>query len=178
MRFFVLILLSISLTACNSVYIKPHTMNTNEMIFVPRGGAGMERSIKEEMEKRNYKLNIGRLKHVSEIKQTEIYQITNDSKYAVNVEESKETLRPIWCIFNGFWWWTFNVSIIERENNNELLSWRGRGCANSSIRRLNKYLDELEMEKHPEQTQQTNIKSDSDAEIIAALTHDDDDKNE
>ena len=178
MRLFVLILISLSLTACNSVYIKPHTLDTDAMIFVPRGGAGMERSIKEEMEKRNYKLNIGRLKHVSEIKQTEIYQITNDSKYAVNVEESKETLRPIWCVFNGFWWWTFNVSIIERENNNELLSWRGRGCANSSLRKLNKYLDELEMKKTNAQPQQTNIKSDDTAEIVAVLTQMDEEDKE
>ncbi len=62
----------------------------------------------------------------------------------MTVKERKEILRPIWCAFNGFWWWNFNVSITERKTGKEILSWRGRGCQNSSIRKLNSVLNELE----------------------------------
>ena len=50
----------------------------------------------------------------------------------------------MWCIFNGFWWWNFNVSIADQKTGEELLTWRGRGCANSSVRLLNKILDDME----------------------------------
>lgn len=181
MRLFVLILTGLSLTACNSVYMKPHTLDKNSMIYAPRGGSGMARSIKETMEERGYKLNVGKLVRVSEVSGSEIYQIPKDSKYAVNVKESAETLRPIWCAFNGFWWWRFNVSIIERDTNTELLSWRGRGCADSSLRKLNKYLDELEM-KQSEIEPKTNIPSDgiteADEEEIAIILQNTQDNEE
>ena len=152
MRAIVMILLSLTMTACNSVYLKPNTLDKDAMIYAPRGGSGMAKSIKQTMEERGYKLNVGRLKHVSEISGTEIYQILKDSKYAVNVKKDNESFRPVWCVFNGFWWWDFNVSIIERANNTEILAWRGRGCANSSLRKLNKYLDKLEIK--PDQPEQ------------------------
>ena len=72
------------------------------------------------------------------------YEIPNNAKYVVYVKERKEFLRPIWCVFNGFWWWNFNASITEKKTGNEIMSWRGRGCQNSSIRKLNAILDELE----------------------------------
>ena len=62
-------------------------------------------------------------------------------------------------MFNGFWWWNFNVSIIDRTNNNEILSWRGRGCQNSSLRKLNDILDELEIKKNESQTKPTHRKA-------------------
>ena len=182
MRLFVLALLSLFLTACNTAYVKPNTLEQGATVYAPRGGFGMAKSIKEEMEKRGYKLNIGKLKHVSEIGDKEIYQITKDSKYAVNVKERTETFRPIWCVFNGFWWWNFNVSIIQRDNNNEILSWRGRGCANSSIKRLNKLLDELEIKSENTSEQQKNIdeKQDSDdtSEIVSVLLSEEEEDNE
>lgn len=145
MRIFISSLLSLSLIGCNTAYVKPHTLDTNAIIYAPRGGYSMQRTIKEAMEKRGYKVSTGKLKRISETTDKEIYEITKDSKYAVKVSEREETLRPIWCVFNGFWWWNFNVSIIDRTNNDEILSWRGRGCANSSVNRLNKLLDELEI---------------------------------
>ena len=153
MRFFILILLSVSLTACNSVYIKPHTLNKNDAIYATRGGYSMKRSIKQAMEEREYNIHVGTLQQIkdSDPDDTEVFTIPEKVRYAVRVTERKETLRPIWCMFNGFWWWDFNISIVERESNEELLSWRGRGCANSSLRRLNKYLDELEMETKDKQ---------------------------
>ena len=57
-------------------------------------------------------------------------------------------------MFNGFWWWNFNLSITNKNTGTEILSWRGRGCANSSLRKLNDILDELEM-KAPTVEQKT-----------------------
>lgn len=149
MRLFVFVLLCLSLAGCNSIYMKPGTMDTSQLIYAPRGGYSMQRSIKEVMEERGYKVNVGKLVRVSEVSGSETYQIPKDAKYAINVKERSEKLRPIWCIFNGFWWWSFNVSVIDRSNNNEILTWRGRGCANSSLRKLNDILDELEMKNKP-----------------------------
>ena len=149
MRSFVFVILCLSLTGCNSIYMKPGTMDTSQLIYAPRGGYSMQRSIKEVMEERGYNINVGKLVHVSEVSGNETYQIPKDAKYAVNVKERSEKLRPIWCMFNGFWWWSFNVSIIDRSNNNEILTWRGRGCANSSLRKLNNILAELEMKDKP-----------------------------
>ena len=124
-------------------------MDTSQLIYAPRGGYSMQRSIKEVMEERGYNVSVGKLVRVSEVSGNETYQTPKDAKYAVNVKERSEKLRPIWCMFNGFWWWSFNVSIIDRSNNNEILTWRGRGCANSSLRKLNNILGELEMKDKP-----------------------------
>lgn len=149
MRSFVFVILCLSLTGCNSIYMKPGTMDTSQLIYAPRGGYSMQRSIKEVMEERGYNVSVGKLVRVSEVSGNETYQTPKDAKYAVNVKERSEKLRPIWCMFNGFWWWSFNVSIIDRSNNNEILTWRGRGCANSSLRKLNNILGELEMKDKP-----------------------------
>lgn len=144
MRLIVFIVLCLSLTGCNSVYIKPGTMDTSKVFYAPRGGYSMQRSIKQTMEERGYKVNVG-------IPKTEkTVDVPLKARYAVYVKERKEFLRPIWCIFNGFWWWNFNTSITDRTTGEEILTWRGRGCANSSLRKLNDILDELEM-KTPEQ---------------------------
>ena len=151
MRSFVFIVLCLSLSACNSIYLKPGTLDKDQLIYSPRGGYSMQRSIKQTMEERGYNVSVGKLTHVSEVSGNEAYQIPKNAKYAVNVKERSEKLRPIWCVFNGFWWWNFNVSVIDRTNNNEILSWRGRGCANSSLRKLNDILDELEMKESEKQ---------------------------
>lgn len=166
MRNLIFILFGLILASCNSVYVKPHTLDTNAMIYAPRGGYSMQRSIKETMEKRGYDVSTGKLIRVSEISGGEVYAIPTGAKYAVNVKERTEILRPIWCAFNGFWWWSFNVSIIDRTNNNEILSWRGRGCANSSLRKLNDIFDKLE--KHTEEKQPVNIK-DKDTEVVESF---------
>ena len=151
MRIFIFITLCLSLAGCNSVYMKPGTLNKSELVYAPRAGFSMARSIKQTMEERGYNVSVGRLTRVSEVSGAETYQIPNGARYAINVKERREFLRPIWCMFNGFWWWNFNVSIIDRANNNEILTWRGRGCANSSLRKLNKILDELEMKESEKQ---------------------------
>ena len=149
MRLLFLIVFVMGLTGCNSIYLKPETLDKSQMVYAPRAGFSMARSIKQIMEERGYDVSTGKLIRVSEISGKETYQIPKNAKYAINVDERNELLRPIWCIFNGFWWWNFNVSIINRANNDEILSWRGRGCQNSSLRKLNAVLDKLEMKNPP-----------------------------
>lgn len=168
MRTLFSVLLCFILCGCNSVYLKPNTLDKNELVYAPRAGFSMQRSIKQTMEERGYNVSVGKLIRVSEVTGGETYQIPKNAKYAVNVKERKELLRPIWCIFNGFWWWNFNVSIIDRTDNNEILTWRGRGCANSSLRKLNQILDELEMKETPQKVKphKSKKKKDSNSELI------------
>jgi len=149
MRLYILSLLCLSLCACNSIYIKPGTLDTNAMIYSPRGGYSMQRSIKQVMEERGYKVHVGTLRteRQSDDIDFQTFTIPYKAKYVVSVKERKEFLRPIWCMFNGFWWWNFNVSFTEKATGTEIMSWRGRGCQNSSLRKLNEVLDELEIKK-------------------------------
>ena len=137
------ILSLIGLTACNSIYVKPNSLDPDQKIFVPRGGFSMQRSIKLAMQTRNYDIYNGRLTRIS--KSSESYEFPSSVKYSVRVDERSEIFRPIWCMFNGFWWWNFNVSIVEQKSGTEMLSWRGRGCQNSSLRKLDALLDTMEI---------------------------------
>ena len=146
MRIFGLILLCFMMCGCNSVYLKPHTLDKAQMIYATRGGYSMQRSIKQTMEERGHNIHVGRLRTDRQSEELDIqtFDIPAKTKYVVHVKERKEILRPVWCMFNGFWWWNFNASITERNTGKEILSWRGRGCQNSSIRKLNDILDTLE----------------------------------
>lgn len=148
MRVFVSVLLCLLLCGCNSVYYKPHTLDTKQTIFAFPGGYSMRRSVKETMNERGYNVDVGILKRSNQADtfDTDIqtFDIPHKVRYIVNVTERKEILRPIWCAFNGFWWWNFNVSITDKATHQEIMSWRGRGCQNSSIRKLNTILDDLE----------------------------------
>lgn len=147
MRFALSILLCFVLCGCNSVYLKPHTLDTDATIYTPRGGETMQRSLKEVFDKRGYKTHVGRLSNVIERNPSDIerYSEAKNIQYSVIIDEKSAILRPIWCAFNGFWWWRFSLAISDRKTGTEILSWRGRGCANSSIRKLENILDELEM---------------------------------
>jgi len=127
--------------------MKPGTLDKSQLVYATRGGYSMQRSIKQTMDERGYNVHVGTLKNESTFDDGEIqtFAVPLKAKYVVYVKERKEILRPIWCIFNGFWWWNFNASITDRKTGTEILSWRGRGCANSSLRKLNDILDELEM---------------------------------
>jgi hypothetical protein len=149
MKVFLIFVSVLSLTACNSVYMKPGTMDTAKIVYASRGGYGMKRSIKETMEKRGYNVIVGRANKMTDV--VDIDTFYDDSKsekyikaeYVVKVDENRELFMP-WCIFNGLWWWRFNVSIADQKTGKEILSWRGRGCQNSSLRKLNEILDNLE----------------------------------
>jgi hypothetical protein len=164
MKKILLIALLLPLIACNSMYIKPGTLDPTESVYSVAGGFSMKRSIKESMEKRGYKIYIG--KQVTSksggtydggsIDMSE-YKVEN-VRYVVNVNERAEsiiswdTFFMPYCIFNGFWWWNFNVSIGDQKTGEEIFTWRGRGCANSSMRKLEDALDQLEMKKPGEST--------------------------
>ena len=145
-----LVLLLFALTACNSVYVKPHTMKPNTKIYADRGGYAMSRSVKEALEKRGYDITVGKMRtsydgyNDEDIMNVKSSIVPANVKYVVFVRERREKFNPFWCPFNGFWWWNFNVSIADQKTGEEILSWRGRGCANSSVRKLNDILDELE----------------------------------
>ena len=138
------------LTACNSVYMKPSTLDTDEVFYADRGGDSMRRSIKETMESRGYNVVVGKASSNENVHDgassidVDKNIIPNDVRYIIKTSERVEKFHPMWCIFNGFWWWNFNVSIADQKTGEELLTWRGRGCANSSVRLLNKILDDME----------------------------------
>ncbi len=145
------LLSAILLTGCNSVYMKPNTLDTSQFIYADRGGYTMRRTIKETMEKRSYKIVVGTAKSSRSITddttsvEMDSNTIPKNVKYVVKVREREDKFRPIWCMFNGFWWWNFNVSIADQTTGSEILTWRGRGCINSSIRKLDNILDKLEI---------------------------------
>ena len=147
-----LLAISLALAACNNVYLKPGTLDKNQTVYANRGGYSMKRAIKENMETRGFKVIVGKSAGSRDIDlgDTDFEGIDMDvsdimnARYVVKVSERTETFMPYWCPFNGFWWWRFNVSIADQKTGEELLAWRGRGCANSSLRKLDRILDELE----------------------------------
>ena len=96
-----------------------------------------------------FDFKIGKIKNTNQIAETmgqefEAIEIPSDAKYIVRVAESSEKFRPIWCALNGFWWWRFNMSIVDNESDQEILTWSGRGCASSTARLFERILNELE----------------------------------
>ena len=147
----IFLLSTICLTACNSVYMKPNTLDTSQVFYADRGGYTMRRAIKEQMGKRGYKIVVGSAKSSENIDDSDnSIDIDKNITYSDGLESKfiKETFRPIWCAFNGFWWWNFNISIADQQTGSEILSWAGRGCVNSSIRKLDKILDNLEISEN------------------------------
>lgn len=143
----IFLIVPMCLGACNSIYIKKNVMEPDELFYVERGGDQLQHEIKNALEERGYHITIGRKK--STIKTTYISaDADNESRarYIITVDEKEPTLKPVWCVFNGFWWWRFNLSIADNETGQEILSWRGRMCANSAIRKLNRLLDEMEID--------------------------------
>ena len=143
----VLILLGVVLCGCNHVHVVPDSLPRGAKVYAERGGYSMRRLIKEHLTERGYVVSVGRAsgnKNVAEDVDLDTYIVPNDVQYVVTVKERQEVLRPLWCAFNGFWMWRFNVSIANQKTGEELLSWFGYGCANSSERMLEKLLDTLE----------------------------------
>ena len=68
---------TICLTACNSVYMKPNTLDTSQVFYVESGGNLMQLGSKEHMEQRGYKLTVGHKR--SSIKTTYITSESVDS---------------------------------------------------------------------------------------------------
>ncbi len=152
MKKFLLVLLILG--GCNSMYIKPGTLDPNAVFYSTAGGYSMKRSIKERLEQRGYDVRIGKMTLGRKVGTSDGGVIDIDEykmenvRYVINVSERSEKFCGLWCIFNGFWWWNFNVSIGDQETGEEIFTWRGRGCANSSLRKLDSALDKLEMKEY------------------------------
>lgn len=116
----------------------------------------MQLGTKEHMEERGYKLTVGHKR--ASMKTTYITSESVDSiisnadigkaRYIVDISETTNKFRPFWCSLNGFWWTRFNMSIADNVTGQELLHWTGRGCVNSSVRKLDKILDKLEISEN------------------------------
>lgn len=151
MKRVLILFLPLAVAACNSMYIKPGTLDKNQTVYATRGGYSMRRSIKERMEARGYHVVVGKSKANSDFSNADSDieltrdEIPADARYIVKVAERHEKVFAFWCPFNGWWWWNFNVSIADQRTGEELMTWRGRGCANSSLRKLDDALDTLEM---------------------------------
>ena len=150
LRLLFALLVSVSVTACNRLYIKPQTLEQNATIYTTRGGYSMRAATKAILEERGYDIKIGKIKESDDITETELYEsetfyIPNNAKYVLKISESKDLFRPIWCAFNGFWWWRYNISLVDQQQGKELLIWTGRNCTNTAQRKLNKILDQLEI---------------------------------
>lgn len=130
------------LSGCNSVSYEPESMTPGAKVFAARGGYSMARSVKEALEERGYDVIVGRnTKSSIDYRDN---QAPHEAKYAISVTERREKLWAWWCPFNGFWWWNFNISIADQATQKEIMTWRGRGCAHSSMRKLEHILDEME----------------------------------
>ena len=150
------LLSAISLSACNSVYLKPNTLDASQVFYVGSGGNLMQLGSKEHMEERGYKLTVGHKR--TSVKTTYSTSENVDSiisnadigkaRYIVDISETTNKFRPFWCSLNGFWWTRFNMSIADNVTGQELLHWAGRGCVNSSVRKLDKILDKLEISEN------------------------------
>lgn len=152
MKRVLILFLTLGVAACNSMYIKPDTMVKNQTVYATRGGYSMRRSIKERLESRGYHVIVGKMKSHTDFSNDDSdielarEEVPSDVRYVVKVAERREKVFAFWCPFNGWWWWNFNVSIADQQTGEELMTWRGRGCANSSLRKLDAALDKLEME--------------------------------
>ena len=137
------------LTACNHVHMKPGTLDKSQDMYTTRGGYNMRMATKEYLEQRGYNIKIGKIENTNNVIETDLvdferFSVPADAQYMLRVSERKEKFRPIWCALNGFWWWNFNVSIVDQQSGKEILNWTGRGCANSTLRKLDRILDKLE----------------------------------
>ena len=154
---FLSILSAATLGACNFVNLKPDSMDKSETIFALYGGYQMRHAVKQELENRGWDVTVGRKRGAVSMGGSE-YESAGfanmdpmDARYIIQVREITPgrgvtifQLDPFICVFNGFHWWIFNVSIADQETGEELLSWSGRGCMNGNIRRFNRYMNRLE----------------------------------
>lgn len=139
----------VTLGGCNSINYVPNSIDTTQTIYADRGGYGMRRSVKHAMAERGYNIVVGTAKSSRDFDAESINidssSVPDNARYVVKVSERNEKFNPFWCPFNGFWWWNFNMSIADQKTGREIMSWRGRGCANSSLHKLNKILDKMEI---------------------------------
>ncbi|MDR1338039.1 MAG: hypothetical protein LBJ73_03340 [Rickettsiales bacterium] len=153
--YFLSLVACVLLAGCNDMYIKPGTLDARDTFYFNPGGGMMARHVKESMDRRGYDVRIGKrlTKKTMGTREGGVINIdeykVENVKYVVNISETAESLwTPLyipWCVFNGLWWVNFNMSIDDQTNGRELMTWHGSGCAGSSLRKLNRALDEMEI---------------------------------
>ncbi|MFQ6739616.1 MAG: hypothetical protein ACLRFJ_03040 [Alphaproteobacteria bacterium] len=148
----------VALSACNTVAVKPHSLNTNDKIYIDTNGETMRYYMKEEMTKRGYNVTVGQKTTVQNStlndhgdKDGRVSTTTlNGARYVATVNEYDvgDYMRilgrfPV-CVFNGWKWVDFNVSIADNKTGEEILYWSGMGCKNNVKNHLKEILDKLE----------------------------------
>ena len=136
----------VSLSACNYVNLKPNSLDKSEKIYaMDRGGYTIRFAAKQELENRGYKVVVGKVTNNFNGENFDLVSAdTMGARYVMKIQEQPQRFSPVICLFGGFWWWRFNVSIADQKTGEELLAWTGRGCANGNLRRLNRIMDKLE----------------------------------
>ena len=59
MKYVFSVMILFSLVACNSVYVKPNSIDATQTFYADRGGYSMKRSVKEALEQRGYNVVVG-----------------------------------------------------------------------------------------------------------------------
>ncbi len=144
-----LLIFLLLLAGCNSMYVKEGTLKPGSVVYAERGGFSMKRAIKQKLEKQGHTVIVGKVKtnRTSRNDGDDInfmsVDIPANVRYVVSVSERREKYSPLFCPFSGFWWWNFNVSIADQKTGQEILAWRGRGCAGGELNKLDKILEKL-----------------------------------
>jgi hypothetical protein len=124
-------------------------MEPNSVIYVRRGGSLVKLAAKKHLEERGHTLTAGKLGGVRVLDDDtglsdDYAKIPSSVNYVLTVKERSHSLRPIWCFFNGFWLLSYDISIVNNKSGEELLLWTGFGCMNSTVRKMERTLDDLE----------------------------------
>lgn len=153
-----LILFGLTLGACNTIDMKPHSLDSTKKVYVDTNGETMRYYLKDEMEKRGYQVTVG---HKHTVQNTtanfsgdkEGHILTSDignARYVATVNEYDVGQYmnilgrfPV-CVFNGWKWVDFNVSIADNETGEEILYWSGMGCKETVKSNLIDVLDKLQ----------------------------------
>ncbi|MDR0319430.1 MAG: hypothetical protein LBH81_01685 [Rickettsiales bacterium] len=138
------VVFALALSACSSVIIKPGTLDKKESVLVEQGGFSMKHAVKHSLEERGYDVRLGRLIRKGGDDDGYGNKIDFNSRYIVKVSERDRSFSPVLCFAGGFYWWNFSMSVWDNITEKEILSWTARGCANTMLRKLDRYLDELE----------------------------------
>jgi hypothetical protein len=144
------------LCGCHAITLHPGTMEPGAVVYAKYGGYGMRRAVKPELEKRGFDVRVGRIRNFRDADAdgdddadiTEV-SVPRDARYVINVRERRERFNPVWCFFNGYWWWNFNLSVSDQKTGREVLSWAGRGCKDSTLRKFARLVKKLESDVPP-----------------------------
>lgn len=147
MKNIIVLALSIALVGCNFMTIEPHSLDKSKIIYMERTTNPMGHAIRNFLTKKGYKLTSGfrraRVDHIFINKSAK--DVDKTPTYFLGISARSSGVWPVWCVFNGFNHWDFDMHIIDNETGQEIFTWSGFGCQNSSLRKLDRALDELKI---------------------------------